>query len=125
MKYDKYEVVNEFLYHQLVGGLIYLATTRPNINFVVGMLLRLVKCHRETHWNATKRVLWYIKGTSQFGIVLEKNNNFMFKGFLDVYWVGDIDERKSTRSYAFTLRSGVISWEIKKKPSIALSTTKT
>jgi hypothetical protein len=78
------------------------------------MLLRFLNYPRETHWNATKRVLRYIKGTSKFGIVLEKNDNFMFKGFLDVNWVGDIDERKSTRSYAFTSCYGVISWKIKR-----------
>jgi hypothetical protein len=76
-KDDESEVVNELLYRQLVGGLIYLTTTRPDITFVVGMLSRFLNCPRETHWNATKRVLRYIKGTSQFGIVLEKNDNFM------------------------------------------------
>jgi hypothetical protein len=80
-KDDESEVVNELLYRQLVGGLIYLTTTRLDITFAVGMLSRFLNCPRETHWNATKRVLRYIKGTSQFGIVLEKNDNFMLKGF--------------------------------------------
>jgi hypothetical protein len=69
-------------------------------------------------------VLRYIKGTSQFCIVLEKNDNFMLNGFSNADWVGDMDERKSTTCYAFTLGSGVISWISKKKPLVALSTTK-
>jgi hypothetical protein len=70
--------------------LIYLTTTRPNITFAVGMLSRFLNCPKGTHWNAAKRVLRYIKGTSQFGIVLEKNDNFMLKGFSDANWVGDM-----------------------------------
>jgi len=124
-KDDKSEVVNELLYSQLVGGLIHLTTTRAEITFVVGMLSRFFNCLRETHWNTSKRVFMYIKGTSQFGIVLEKIDNFMLKGFLDADWVGDAYERKSTIGYAFTLGSGVISWKRKKQPSVVLSTTKT
>jgi hypothetical protein len=56
-KDDESEVVNEFLYHQLVGGLIYLTKTRADITFAVGMLSKFLNSPRETHWNAAKRVL--------------------------------------------------------------------
>jgi hypothetical protein len=70
-----------------------------------------------------QREYLYIKGTSSFGIVHEKNDNFMLKGFPDVDQAGDMDEKKSTIGYAFTLGSGVFLWASKKQPSIALSTT--
>lgn len=57
---------------QLVGNLIYLTTTTPDINFVVSMLSRFLNCPKETHWIATKRVLRNIKDPLHFGIVLEK-----------------------------------------------------
>jgi hypothetical protein len=112
LKDNEPKVVNELLYPRLVGGLIYLTTTRPNITFAIGMLSRFLNCRRKTHRNATKRVLRYIKGTSQCGIVEEKNNNFMLKGFSNVDWIGDTEE-KSTTGYAFILGSGVISWTSK------------
>lgn len=61
-----------------------LTTTRLDISFVVGMVSRFLKCPEEIHWNATKRVLRYIKGTLQFGILLEMNDNLMLKDILDV-----------------------------------------
>jgi len=78
------------------------------------MLSRFLNCPRETHWNGAKKVLQYIKGTSQFGIVLEKNDKFMLTGFTYVDWASGIDERESTTSYAFNLGNGVISWASKK-----------
>ena len=70
-----------------------------------------------------KEYTLYIKGSLQFVIVLDKTANFMLKGFSDADWAGDTDERKSTTGYAFTIGSGVISWETKKQPLVALSTT--
>ena len=65
------------------------------------------------HWNVAKRVLRYIKGTTHFGIVLEKNDNFMLTSFTEAKWEGDMDDRKPTTSYAFTLNNGLISWTSK------------
>jgi hypothetical protein len=53
-------------YRWLVGSLIYITTTRPNISFVVGILSRFMKNPCEGHWSATKRVLKYLKGTQDF-----------------------------------------------------------
>jgi hypothetical protein len=87
------------------------------------MLSRFLNCPCETHWNATKIILRYIKGTSQFGNVLGKNGNFMLNFFSDADYACDTNEMKSTTSYAFTLGSEVISWESKNKLLVALSTT--
>jgi hypothetical protein len=122
LKDDECKVVKELFYHQLVGRLIYLTTTRPNITFAVGMLSRFLNCPIETHWNATKRVLRYIKDTSNFGIVLEKDDNLILKGFLYANRASDTNETKSTRSYAFTFCSGVITWASTKQPSVVIST---
>jgi hypothetical protein len=57
------EFEDETKYRQLVGSLIYLTTTRPDISFVVGILSRFMKKTCEGHWIATKRFLKYLKGT--------------------------------------------------------------
>ena len=55
-------------YMQLVGSLIYLIVTRPGITFVVGILSRFMHQPCEGHWNATKRVLKYLKSTQSYDI---------------------------------------------------------
>lgn len=61
------------------------------------------------------------KGTLQYGIVLEKNENIGLNGFSDVDQEGDVDGRKSTTGYAFNLGSEVISSASKKQTSGTLS----
>jgi hypothetical protein len=55
-------------YRQLVGSIIYLTTTRPNISFVVGILSKFMQNPCKGHWSAAKRVLKYLKGTQDLGL---------------------------------------------------------
>ena len=55
--------VDATLYHQLVGSLLYLNHTRPDISFVVGLVARYMKTPHESHWKAAKRILRYVCGT--------------------------------------------------------------
>jgi len=72
--------VNEFedatKYRQLVGSIIYLITTRPNISFVFGILSRFMQKPCEEHWSTAKRVLKYLKGTQYFSLRYFKVDNF-------------------------------------------------
>jgi hypothetical protein len=60
--------VDATLYCQLVGSLLYLNHTGPDISFVIGLVARYMKTPHESHWKATKRILHYVHGTIQFGI---------------------------------------------------------
>jgi hypothetical protein len=60
--------VDATLYRQLVGSLLYLTHTRPNLSFVVGLVARYMQTPHESHWKAAKRILRYVRGTVQFGI---------------------------------------------------------
>ena len=75
------------------------------------------------HWVAAKRVLRYIKGTVNVGLVFRKSDKFDLVGYSDADWAGDVDSRKSTSGYVFMLGNSVISWTSKKQPVVALSTT--
>ena len=68
-------------YRQLVGRLIYLTTTRPNISYVVGILSRFMHKPCEGHWLATKRVLRYLKGTQDVGLMYSKVDKFKLIGY--------------------------------------------
>ena len=97
--------VDATLYRQLVGSLLYLTHSRPDISFVVGLVARYMQHPHESHWKAVKIILWYIRCTVQFGIHYSTGATPLLVGFTDFDWVGDPDDQKSTAGYAFTLGS--------------------
>jgi hypothetical protein len=82
----------------------------------------MVKSH-ENHWNAAKEVLRYLKGTLDYGIKYIDASDVEFTGYSDFDWAGNLDDRKSTTGYAFSIGSGVVSWSSKKQPTVSLSST--
>eukprot|EP00253_Pinus_taeda_P007915 PITA_07915 len=113
--------VDATLYRQLVGKLLYLTHTRPDLSFAVGLVARFLQNPRESHWKAAKRILRYVRGTIQFGIHYSAKATPLLVGFTDSDWAGDPDDRKSTAGYVFTLGSGPITWACKKQAAISLS----
>jgi hypothetical protein len=96
-------------YKQLVGSLIYLTTTRPNISFVVGILSRFMQKPCEGHWSAAKRVLKYLKGTQDFGLKYSKVDDFNLIGYSDSDFDGDKENGVSTLGYLMSLGSTIVS----------------
>ena len=75
------------------------------------------------HFTTVKRILRYIKGTKNFGILYEAERDYKVIGFTNSDWTGCIDDRKSTSGYIFQLGSKTISWSSKKQVIVALSST--
>ncbi|XP_050896117.1 secreted RxLR effector protein 161-like [Lathyrus oleraceus] len=113
-KEDGVDKVDEGYYRSLIGCLMYLTATRPDILFAVSLLSRFMHCASEMHLKAARRVLRYIKGTVDYGVKFESCQNFKLCGFYDSDWTGSIDYMKSTSRYCFSLGSGVFSWCTKK-----------
>lgn len=116
-------LVDSTLYRQLVGSLLYLTHTRPDISYAVGVCSRYMKEPHELHWKATKRILRYVKITSSFGIFYAADCPLSLIGYIDSDWVGDGSDRKSTSGYVFNFSSSPFFWSSKKQSTIALSTT--
>ena len=74
------------------------------------------------HWNAVKWVLRYLRGTSDYCITFNSNSDYVC-GFVDSDFTGDLDKRRSTSGYVFTLAGGAISWMSKLQDTVALSIT--
>eukprot|EP00253_Pinus_taeda_P004625 PITA_04625 len=121
-KEDSTKDFNPKLYKSIVGSLMYLTATRPDIMRAVSLISRFMERPKETHWQATKRILRYVNGTKGFGILYSSSESFMLTGYMDSDWAGSVDDRKSTSGYVFHMGSGAISWASKKKPVVALST---
>lgn len=118
---DESEPVDSTMYRRLVGSLIYLANTRPDISYDVGLVSQFSAQPKESHWKAAKRILRYVQGTLSMGLVYEKDGGNILNGFCDSDWAGDKDTRRSTSGYCFYIGGAAISWSSKKQKTIALS----
>ncbi|XP_020417971.1 uncharacterized protein LOC109948685 [Prunus persica] len=121
-KVDGSELADETLYRQMVGSLLYLTATRPDIMFAASLLARFMHNPTKKHMGTAKRVLRYIQGTISYGIAYEKGKGAVLIGYCDSDWSGSEDDMRSTSGYAFNLGSGVFSWVSIKQSSVALST---
>ncbi|XP_074579105.1 secreted RxLR effector protein 161-like [Curcuma longa] len=115
--------MNITTYKSLIGSLRYLVATRPDISFGDGVLSRFMEKPKESHWAAAKRILRYVKGTINDGILYFSNKIMELVGYTDSDWARDVKTRKSTSGYAFHLGSAIFSWSSKKQQVVALSTT--
>lgn len=115
--------VDATFYKQVVGSLMYLTTTRPDLMFTVSLISRFMAQPTKLHMQAVKRALRYLKGTVGLGIFYKKGGNQKLLAYTDSDYAGDMDDRKSTSGYAFLLSSGAVSWSSKKQPIVTLSTT--
>ncbi|PHT91035.1 hypothetical protein T459_06148 [Capsicum annuum] len=79
-------------------------------------------CAREVHWQAVKRLLRYIRATTNIGLFISKNT-LQLQCFSDSDWAGCPDDRCSTNGYLVYLGNNLISWSSKKQPIVARSST--
>ncbi|KAM3308877.1 secreted RxLR effector protein like [Capsicum chacoense] len=110
-------------FRSLVGGLIYLTHTRPDIAFSVGVISRFMLKLSKVHFGAAKRVLHYIPGTMDYGIWYSQVSYFRLYEFTDSDYAGSLDNRRSVSAYVFTLGSAVVIWSSKKQATTTLSTS--
>ncbi|XP_057434421.1 secreted RxLR effector protein 161-like [Lotus japonicus] len=105
------------------GSLLYLTARRPNITFVVGVCARYQAEPKASHLVQVKRLIKYVNGTNDYGILYSHDPNSMLVGYYDADWTSNADDRKSTYEGCFFLGSNLISWFSKKKSSVSLSIT--
>lgn len=112
-------------YRQLIGALQYLAVcTRPDIVFSVNQCSRFLENPGEVHWQAGKKILKYLHGTTTEGIAFERDpsrDQPKVEAWSDSDWGGDKDDRRSVSGYIFKVASGPVSWKSKKQSTTALS----
>jgi len=100
-------------YASAVGSLMYaMVCTRPDIAHAVGVVSRFLSNPGKEHWEGVKWILRYLKGTSKMHLSF-KRSNLTLQGFSDADLGGDLDGRKSTTGYIFTLGGTTISWKSK------------
>jgi hypothetical protein len=116
------ELIDATLYRQIIGSLMYLTNTRPDICFFVNTLSQFLVEPRHVHLVAAKHVMRYLKGTIDCGLSYDGDHNFTLSGYTDADWEGSVSDRKSTSGCCFSLGSTMISWQSRKQSIISLST---
>lgn len=120
------KAVNVTEYKSMIGGLRYLVHTRPDIAYSVGIASRYMECPTVKHRNMVKRILRYVQGTLQFGLVYTKDSgNNVLTGFSDSDMAGSLDDRRSTGGMCFYLNESLITWVSQKQRCVALSSCET
>ena len=116
-------LVDQSIYQSAVGSLLYLSTsTRPDIAFAVSNVAKFSANPTTRHWTGVKRILRYLKGTSDLGLHYTSSDVDDLIGYSDSDWAGNLDDRRSVSGYMFMLCGAPISWMSKKQTSVALST---
>ena len=121
-KEDGYASTDEKQFRSLVGSLLYLTATRPDLMYAASLLSRFMQSPSEAHFAAGKRILRYLRGTTDYGIFYKSNSTEDLKGYTDSDWAGSVDDMKSTSGYTFFIGSGAISWNSRKQETVAQST---
>ena len=114
--------VDQTKYRGLIGSLLYLTSSRPNIMFAVCLCARYQANPKESHFKAAKRILKYHKGTSSVGLWYPSHSPIHLIGYSDSDFAGCKLDRKSTSGTCHLLGSTLISWHSKKQACVALST---
>jgi len=119
-KYHEGKKVDNTLYKQIVGSLIYLTKTRPDIMYYVSLISRYVENPTKMHLLAAKRIICYLEVTRDFGLLYKKGEKSNLLGFTVSDYVGNQNNR-SISGYAFLFGICAILWSSKKQPIVTLS----
>ena len=117
-------MVDQKLYQSMIGSLLYVTASRPDVMFSVCMCARFWSSPRESHLKATNRILRYLMHTQNVSLWYPKGAKFELVGYSDSDYAGCKVEKRSTSSTCQLLRRSLISRSSKKQNSVALSTAK-
>ncbi|GJR67859.1 putative ribonuclease H-like domain-containing protein [Tanacetum coccineum] len=115
--------VDIHLYRSMIGSLMYLTASRPDIMFVVCACVRFQVTPKVSHLHAVKRIFRYLKGQPKLGLWYPKDSPFDLEAYTDSDYAGASLDRKSTTGGCQFLGSRLISWQCKKQTIVANSTT--
>ncbi|KAM2062109.1 hypothetical protein TB2_047101 [Malus domestica] len=119
--YQDKVLTNKERYQRLVGKLIYLSLTRPDIAYALSVVSQFMHAPSEDHMTAVMRILSYLKGAPGKGLMFKKHGHMEVKGYTDADWAGNIIDRRSTSGYFTFVAGNLVTWRSKKHSVVARS----
>ena len=111
-------------YRSLVGSLIYLSHTRSDISYAASSVAQYMQSLETTHFQAAKKILRYLCGTANHGILLDSSSNdYTFHSYAEADWRRNVDTRRSISSILHRFRGSSVVWGNKMQPTVSLSST--
>ncbi|XP_068307549.1 uncharacterized mitochondrial protein AtMg00810-like [Pyrus communis] len=118
---ERQPLPNISYYQRLVGKLIYLTITKPDIAYSVSIASQFMHSPTMEHFNLVKKILRYLKGSVGHGIIMKKNESTQIIGYCDVDWAGNYIDHKSTTGYCTFVGGNLVTWKSKKQAVVARS----
>ena len=115
------DLVDKGRYQRLVGRLIYLSHTRPDIAFAVSMVSQFMHSPGPEHLEAVNRILRYLKGSPGRGLLYKACGHLQVEAYTDADWAGSVMDRRSTSGYCTFVGGNLVSWRSKKQNVVARS----
>ncbi|GKV37171.1 hypothetical protein SLEP1_g45230 [Rubroshorea leprosula] len=122
---DGFPLLDPTPYRQLVGSLVYLTTTRPDIAYAVHVVSQFMAAPRFIHSAAVLRIICYVKGTLFHGLHFSAHSSLVLHAYSNADWAGDLTDRRSTIGYCLFLGNSLISSRSKKQAIPSRSSTET
>ncbi|KAK2981315.1 hypothetical protein RJ640_007016 [Escallonia rubra] len=117
------EPTDKGMYQRLVGKLIYLSHTRPDIAYAVSVVSQFMQNPKDVHLHAVYQILQYLKGSPGRGILFRKGTNMELEAYTDADYAGSLTDRRSTSGYCTFLGGNLVTWRSKKQPVVARSSS--
>jgi len=116
--------VNKGQYQRLVGKLIYLVHTRPDIAYVVSVVSQYMHNPKERHLQAINKLLQYLKTSPGRGLLFKRNEQLKMEVYTNAHYARSVTDSKSTTRYCMFLGGNFLTWRSKKQNFVARSSTK-
>lgn len=111
---ESYRLIDVSRYQRLVGKLIYLTLTKPDISYVVGVVSQFMLAPTTRHLEAAYRIVGYLKKSHGQGLLYRKRDDLQVEAFTDADWAGYVDDRRFTSGYCTFIGGNLVSWHSKK-----------
>lgn len=116
-------ITNPKEFRRVIGSLQYMTMTRPDLQVAVNKLSQFMSAPRPVHWSALRRILRFLAGTVELGILLRRAKDFGITAYYDADWGGDTIDRKSRTGFLVYFGGTLIAWLSKKQSTVARSST--
>ncbi|WVZ89477.1 hypothetical protein U9M48_035880 [Paspalum notatum var. saurae] len=110
-------------YRHIVGSLVYLGVTRPDIFYSVHILSQFVSAPTQLHYSHLLRVLRYLRGTMSRRLFFPRSSSLQLQAYCDATWASDSSDRRSLSAYCVFLGGSLIAWKTKKQTAVSRSST--